>query len=195
MYRRYFKRIFDLLFAAVGIVIVVIPAVIIAITIKFTSEGNVFFTQQRFGINSKPFLLIKFRTMFSDAPVIANKDIQDITALTTKVGNFLRQTSLDELPQLINILKGEMSFIGPRPLADTDMKVISLRHQSGADRVLPGISGLAQVNGRNNLSDEDKAEFDFVYAKNITFVGDLRILFATVLNVVSEKDINQSSND
>lgn len=115
--------------------------------------------------------------MTDKAPVKANSEFDDITSYVTPFGMFIRKTSIDELPQLWNVVKGDMSFIGPRPLAKTDEKVLLLRKKNGADMVLPGISGLAQVNGRNNISDEDKAAYDELYAKNLKFTGDVSIFW------------------
>lgn len=120
-------------------------------------------------MNSREFVLFKFRTMTVSAPILANKGFNDMSQYLTTFGKFLRNTSLDEIPQVINILKGEMSFIGPRPLAETDFRVIELRKESGADLVRPGITGLAQMNGRNSLTDDEKAAFDAEYVHNISF--------------------------
>ncbi|MFL2089197.1 sugar transferase [Leuconostoc mesenteroides] len=143
VYRKFVKRLLDLLLAIPMLIILLIPLIIVGIIIKLTSEGPVLFIQERYGRNSKPFALYKFRSMTNKAPVKANSEFEDITSYVTPFGMFIRKTSVDELPQLWNIIKGDMSFIGPRPLAKTDEKVLSLRKQNGADQVLPGISGLA----------------------------------------------------
>ncbi|WP_273706347.1 sugar transferase, partial [Leuconostoc mesenteroides] len=159
------------------------------IYLKLTSEGPLLFIQERYGRNSKPFALYKFRSMTNKAPVKANSEFDDISSYITTFGMFIRKTSVDELPQLWNIIKGDMSFIGPRPLAKTDEKVLSLRKQNGADQVLPGISGLAQVNGRNNLSDEDKAAYDAQYAKAVSVTLDFSIIITTIFIVMKRKDV------
>ncbi|WP_259717424.1 sugar transferase [Weissella confusa] len=139
----------DIIFAILGILIGLVPMVIVAILIKLESSGPVLFKQERYGQNSKKFLIYKFRTMRTDAPILANQNFKDMKKYISPLGAFLRKTSLDELPQLFNVLRGEMSFIGPRPLAKTDMNVIKMRQVNGGDLVRPGITGLAQVNGRN----------------------------------------------
>ncbi|MDI6498964.1 sugar transferase, partial [Leuconostoc suionicum] len=166
-----------------------IPLIIVGIIIKLTSEGPVLFIQKRYGRNSKPFALYKFRSMTNKAPVKANSDFEDITSYVTPFGMLIRKTSVDELPQLWNIIKGDMSFIGPRPLAKTDEKVLSLRKQNGADQVLPGISGLAQVNGRNNLSDEDKAAYDAKYAAHLSFRVDMLLTVETFVSVLKRDGV------
>ena len=122
--------------------------------------------------------------MLDTAPEISNSHFNDIKSYITPLGMFIRSTSIDELPQLWNIIKGDMSFIGPRPLAVTDEKVLSLRKTNGADSVLPGISGLAQVHGRNNITDEDKARYDAIYASKVTFHLDMLIIFKTIFYTV-----------
>ena len=140
-------------------------------------------------MNSKPFTLYKFRSMTDGAPVKANSEFNDITSYITPFGMFIRKTSIDELPQLLNIIKGDMSFIGPRPLAITDEKVLALRKKSGADQVRPGISGLAQVNGRNNITDENKAAYDAKYAGRLSMRLDLILIIETFISVLKHDDI------
>ncbi len=171
------------------LIILLIPLIIVGIIIKLTSEGPVLFIQERYGRNSKPFALYKFRSMTNKAPVKANSEFDDISSYITPFGMFIRKTSIDELPQLWNIIKGDMSFIGPRPLAKTDEKVLSLRKQNGADQVLPGISGLAQVNGRNNLSDEDKAAYDAKYAALLNFRVDMLLTVETFVSVLKRDGV------
>lgn len=189
IYRKVIKRLLDLLLAIPMLIILLIPLIIVGIIIKLTSEGPVLFIQERYGRNSKPFALYKFRSMTNKAPVKANSDFEDITSYVTPFGMFIRKTSIDELPQLWNIIKGDMSFIGPRPLAKTDEKVLSLRKQNGADQVLPGISGLAQVNGRNNLSDEDKAIYDAKYAARLSFRVDTLLTVETFVSVLKRDGV------
>lgn len=184
VYRRFLKRFFDLLLAMFLFIILLLPLVIIALIVKLTSKGPILFIQERYGRNSRPFKLYKFRSMTDSAPQIANSKFTDIQNYITPFGMFIRKTSLDELPQFWNIIKGDMSFIGPRPLAKTDKKVLSLRKQNGADQVLPGISGLAQVNGRNNLSDEDKAAYDAKYAAHLSFRVDMLLTLETFVSVL-----------
>lgn len=190
-YSNFWKRFFDGLFSIILCVILFIPMLFIWVLVRITSSGPGMFSQVRYGKDSVPFLLYKFRTMQVDAPVIANKDFEDIDNYMTPIGNFLRRTSIDELPQLWNIMKGDMSFIGPRPLANTDLDVVQGRHKLGADLVRPGISGLAQVNGRNNISNGDKIKFDFAYAKEVTFLGDLKLILLTMYKVLKKENINK----
>ncbi|MCT3078846.1 sugar transferase [Leuconostoc citreum] len=189
LYRKYIKRFLDLLFAISMAIILLLPLTLVALLVKITSKGPIFFRQERFGQNSKPFVLYKFRSMIYDAPIKSNSEFSDITSYVTPFGMFIRKTSIDELPQLINIIKGDMSFIGPRPLAITDDAVLRLRHMNGADQVKPGISGLAQVSGRNNITDEEKAEFDALYSKKIFFKFDFKLTLATIFLVLKRENI------
>ncbi len=189
LYRKYIKRFLDLLFAISMAIILLLPLTLVALLVKITSKGPIFFRQERFGQNSKPFVLYKFRSMIYDAPIKSNSEFSDITSYVTPFGMFIRKTSIDELPQLINIIKGDMSFIGPRPLAITDDAVLRLRHMNGADQVKPGISGLAQVSGHNNITDEEKAEFDALYSKKIFFKFDFKLTLATIFLVLKRENI------
>jgi len=192
-----FKRIFDVLFALLGLIIASPIMILIAIAIKLDSKGPVFFRQTRSGKNGKPFKMYKFRSM----PV--NNDVHDFSKedVHTKVGKFLRKTSLDELPQLINILKMEVSFIGPRPWI-TDYYENMNDEQRHRYDVLPGITGLAQANGRNTISIFDKINYDLEYVKNYSLFMDIKIIFLTVKAVFSQKGadagkgtINNELND
>ena len=188
-YRNFLKRFLDIIMAiALGIVLIV-PLLFVAILVKLTSKGPIFFKQERFGLNSKPFTLYKFRSMAEGAPIKSNSEFQDITSYVTPFGILIRKTSIDELPQLLNIIKGDMSFIGPRPLANTDEKVLALRKKSGADQVRPGISGLAQVNGRNNISDEEKAMYDTQYVNQLSLENDFKLVVETVFSVLKREGI------
>lgn len=193
IYQKFFKRMLDIIFAILALIGLSIPLIILAIMVKVTSRGPALFVQRRYGINSKPFMMMKFRSMRIDAPEVANQDFMDIEQYYTPIGRVLRFTSLDELPQIFNILTGKMSFIGPRPLADSDYEVVRMRQKSGADQVRPGITGLAQVNGRNNLSNIDKASFDSKYSESISFSKDLEILIQTVLNIIRKDGINSDN--
>ncbi|MCS9984076.1 sugar transferase [Weissella paramesenteroides] len=189
VYRRFIKRFLDVFFAVIMFGILFIPMVIVGIIIKITSKGPVLFIQERYGRNSRPFKLYKFRSMTDQAPERSNSEFDDIKNYVTPFGMFIRKTSIDELPQLCNIIRGDMSFIGPRPLAKTDNKVLSLRKGNGADQVLPGISGLAQVNGRNNLSDEDKAKYDAKYAAYLSFRVDILLIVETFISVLKRDGV------
>ncbi|MHC8518568.1 sugar transferase [Weissella confusa] len=192
VYQKYIKRSLDIIFATFLIILGFVPMVIFAVIIKATSSGPVFFKQERYGLNSKKFLMYKFRSMYSQAPILANQDFNDIDSYVTPIGDFMRKTSIDELPQLWNVLIGDMSFVGPRPLADTDINVITLRKENGADLVRPGMTGLAQVNGRNKLDDIQKAKFDGEYANHLNFKMECYVVFRTFFSVANREGINNS---
>ena len=179
---KYVKRILDLLIAITLFIIFLIPMIIISILIKLDSKGPVLFKQERTGKNGKPFNLYKFRSMAVD------NDVHDFSKQDnhTKVGDILRKTSLDELPQIINILKGEMSFIGPRPWI-TDYYENMTEEQRHRNDVLPGITGLAQAKGRNNITIFDKINYDLEYVKNYSFIQDVKIVFLTIKTVLSKE--------
>lgn len=189
IYRNYVKRILDLFLGVLILFATLIPMVLLALLIRFTTGDAPFFTQIRFGKNGVPFKLYKFRSMSAKAPILSNQDFNNLESYLTPIGRFIRNTSIDELPQLINIIKGEMSFIGPRPLAETDKNVVEMREKLGADSVLPGITGYAQVNGRNNISDQEKAEFDFEYSQSLSFSMDMRIVIKTLFKVLKQEDV------
>lgn len=189
MYGKVIKPILDKVMALTLIVAFSIPMVLIFISVKMSSKGPAVFKQKRFGKDTTQFVLYKFRTMTYEAPILANREFDNLNTYLTPLGKILRESSLDELPQLFNILLGHMSFIGPRPLAETDKTVIDLRQKSGADRVLPGITGLAQVNGRNQISDENKAELDSQYADSVSFVLDMQIIILTLTKVFRKEGI------
>ncbi|MGX7041314.1 sugar transferase [Leuconostoc lactis] len=188
-YRKFLKRFLDFMVAITLGIVLIVPLFFVALLVKLTSKGPIFFKQERFGLNSKPFTLYKFRSMTNGAPVKANSEFKDIMSYITPFGMFIRKTSIDELPQLINIIKGDMSFIGPRPLASTDEEVIALRKKNGADQVRPGISGLAQVNGRNNITDENKAAYDAKYASRLSMRLDIVLIMETLISVIKRDGI------
>ena len=190
MYKGFFKRFFDIVLSFFGIVILALPMFIIAIAVKCDSKGPAIFVQKRFGKNGVPFNFYKFRSMRTEAPHdMATREIHSESYIT-KVGAFLRKTSLDELPQMFCILKGDMSIIGPRPVVLTETDLMEKRMQTGADKVRPGLTGLAQVQMRDKLTDMDlKAQIDGEYAKKITFAKDLKIFWKTVVKVLKRDDI------
>ncbi|HCN55704.1 sugar transferase [Leuconostoc citreum] len=190
LYRKVVKRLIDTTVAIIFGIVLIVPLFIVAILIKLTSKGPIFFKQERYGKNSVPFTLYKFRSMKVLAPEKSNQKFDDMDQYLTTVGRFLRKTSLDELPQLINVIYGEMSLIGPRPLARTDLPVIEARKLSGADQIKPGITGWAQVNGRNNITDAEKSQFDNYYARNISFRLDFKISILTIFHVFLRTGIN-----
>lgn len=173
-----------------GLLVLALPMLIIAIAVKCSSKGPAIFSQKRVGRNGKPFNFYKFRSMRIDAPSdVATREINGEKYIT-KVGAFLRKTSLDELPQLFCILKGNMSIIGPRPVVCSETDLIEKRRETGALAVRPGLTGLAQVRMRDRLTDMAlKAEIDGEYAKKITFWRDLKIFFKTIVVVLREDDV------
>lgn len=185
------KRLIDLFIVFFLLIILCIPMILIAITIKFFDKGPVIFKQERIGKNQKKFICYKFRTMRVDAPkYLSTKEFTDSYKYITPIGRFLRRSSLDELPQLFNVLIGNMSIIGPRPLITSEIEIHRLRREYGVYHLKPGITGLAQICGRDKLSDERKAECDAIYAENISFEVDIKIFFATLLRVIKKEDIH-----
>lgn len=188
MYRCFFKRVFDFLLALIALLCIGWFLVIIAIWLHFANKGaGAFFFQPRPGKNEKIFKVIKFKSM-TDERDADGKLLPDAKRLT-KVGRFVRSTSIDELPQLINVLKGDMSFIGPRPLLIEYLPYYTEREKL-RHTVSPGISGWAQVHGRNTVKWDDRLEYDAYYAEHISFVLDLKIFFMTVVNVLKRKDVS-----
>lgn len=186
------KRVLDCIFALALLIITTPLLLIVALLIKFESKGPVLFRQKRPGKNEKSFEICKFRSMRIETH-INGKLLSDMERMT-KVGAFIRRASIDELPQLINILRGEMSFIGPRPLLVEYLELYD-DDQKRRHLVMPGITGLAQVNGRNNIDWEEKFKYDTYYVDNIGVLLDLKILFLTVYKVIRRKDINNSNSD
>lgn len=188
---KYIKRIFDILSSFLALVVLSPLLLILIVVGAFVMKGNPFFTQQRPGKNEKIFKLIKFRTMTNAKDKDGNL-LPDADRLT-KYGEFLRNTSLDELPELINILKGDMSVIGPRPLLVEYIPRYNA-HQHRRHEVRPGLSGWAQVNGRNTVSWEDKFDMDVEYVDNYNLVMDIKILFMTVFNVLKREGISSDTS-
>ena len=192
MYRHFFKRTFDIILSFFAIIIFALPMAIIAIAVRCDSKGPALFRQKRVGKKKKAFTLLKFRTMRIDAPHDApTHELKDAQNCITKVGRFLRKTSLDEIPQIFNIFVGQMSIIGPRPVLLNQTELIEEREKYGANDIRPGLTGWAQVNGRDILASNDmeKARFDGEYAQKITFGKDFKIFFKTVGQVFRGADI------
>lgn len=191
IYRTTIKRIFDAFFGVLLLICLSPLMLVLAIWIKLDSKGPVLFKQERVGRNGKRFTIYKFRSMSDDAPhQMATSEFDTALSYITRSGQLMRKTSLDELPQLVNVVKGEMSFIGPRPLIPKEEKVLRLRHANGADGVAPGITGLAQVRGRDEVTDVQKANYDGEYANNISFVGDFAILAKTFTDVLQSRGVH-----
>lgn len=176
---------------ALFLLIILFPVfIIIGILIKITSKGPIIFKQERVGKNKKHFMMYKFRTMKLNTPSDKPTNLlNESNKYITKIGKFLRKTSLDELPQLINILFNQMSFIGPRPVLYTEIELIEEREKYFANSVYPGLTGLAQVNGRDTLNYKEKAKFDGIYANKITFLLDLKIFIKTIKIVLTKEGI------
>lgn len=187
LYRKYFKRPLDFILALFGLIILSPVMLVIAILVRINLGSPVIFKQQRPGLNEKIFTMYKFRTMTDERDEDGNL-LPDEKRLTS-FGKFLRSTSLDELPELWNILKGDMSFVGPRPLLVKYLPLYS-DEQRKRHEIRPGLTGLAQINGRNSISWEDKFKFDNLYVKNVTFLGDLTILICTLFQVVLRRGIS-----
>ena len=184
------KRLLDFVLSLIGIVVLMPVFIIIGILIKVDSRGPVIFKQKRYGKNKEPFYIYKFRTMASDAPQnVATKDLNDSKKYITKIGAFLRRTSLDELPQLFNILLGQMTIVGPRPVVLKEENLIIARDLYGANDIKPGITGWAQINGRDLLSIEEKAKLDGYYVENMGFKMDIKCFFKTVKYVLKGEGI------
>ena len=191
IYRTTIKRIFDAFFGVLLLICLSPLMLVLAIWIKLDSKGPVLFKQERVGRNGKRFTIYKFRSMSDDAPhQMATSEFDTALSYITRSGQLMRKTSLDELPQLVNVVKGEMSFIGPRPLIPKEEKVLRLRHANGAESLAPGITGLAQVRGRDELTDTQKANYDGEYASNVTLRGDFSILMGTVLSVLARRGVH-----
>ena len=192
---RFWKRFFDIFASALLLVVLSPLFLVIMLAISADSAEGVIFKQKRAGLYSRPFTLYKFRTMYRSAPRdVATAELMEADRYITPVGRFLRQTSLDELPQLWNVLKGDMSFVGPRPVVLTEQTLLDLRAQWEADRVRPGITGLAQIKGRDELPIYRKALYDRYYARHLSFRLDWRILRYTVRYVLKREGIREGSS-
>jgi O-antigen biosynthesis protein WbqP len=177
------KRIFDLFLGIVIFALLVAPMLLVAITVRLTSEGPALYWSDRAGKNNKIFRMPKFRSMLIDTPTVATHLLGNPDSYLTPIGSFLRRSSLDELPQLISILKGDMSLVGPRPALFNQDDLIALRTEKSVDKLLPGITGWAQVNGRDELSITNKVALDMEYLNRQSFWFDIKILWMTFLKV------------
>lgn len=183
------KLIFDLTAAVLLLVLLSVPLAIIAVMVKLTSPGPVLYWSDRVGINNSIFRMPKFRTMRVDTPAVATHLMKNPGKYLTSIGFFLRKFSLDELPQLYSILKGDISFVGPRPALYNQDDLIKLRTEKGIHKIIPGITGWAQVNGRDELPIPIKVEFDEYYLKNRSFLFDFKILLKTIVKVVKREGV------
>lgn len=192
----FFKRIFDIIVSVIFLLFFWLPMLIIAIIIKCDSKGSAFFTQRRLGKNRKEFTLYKFRSMTTTAPKdMPTHELQHADAYITKVGKFIRRTSIDELPQFLNILKGDMSLIGPRPALYNQIDLADERDKYDANSVRPGLTGWAQINGRDDVDIPVKAKMDGEYVKNRSFWFDLKILFGSFGAIISGRNITEGMRE
>lgn len=193
MYKNCFKRLIDFTLALVGLICVSPILLVVTVLLHFANKGaGAFFFQERPGLNGKVFKIVKFKTMTDERD--ANGELLPDAQRFTKIGRYVRSTSIDELPQLVNVLKGEMSLIGPRPLLVQYLPLYS-KEQFRRHEVRPGITGWAQVNGRNHCKLSKKFEYDVWYVDHCTFMTDLKIIYMTIANVFRGKDVGEGSND
>ncbi len=184
------KRIFDSLLVIIIIILLVVPIILTAIAVRITSKGSVLYWSDRIGRNNEIFKMPKFRSMLIDTPDVATHLLNNPDSHLSPIGGFLRRSSLDELPQLFSVLKGNMSFVGPRPALYNQDDLISLRSEKGVDKLLPGITGWAQVNGRDELSIPEKVALDVKYLNRQSFWFDMKILWMTFLKVINRDGVS-----
>lgn len=190
MYRKYIKRIIDFTISLLAMIILWPVFLLIAVLIKLDSKGPVLFKQKRVGKNKKHFYILKFRTMRTDTPKdMPTHMLKNPEVFITRVGKFLRKTSLDELPQIINILKGEMSIIGPRPALWNQYDLIEERDKYGANDIYPGLTGWAQINGRDELPIDIKAKYDGEYVERMSLGFDVKCFFGTIISVIKSDGV------
>ena len=185
-----FKRFLDILFVIITLVILSIPIIIISLLVFSSSKRPILFWSDRVGIYNSIFKMPKFRTMKINTPPLATHLLSSSDKYVTKVGSFLRKISLDELPQLWSILKGDMTFVGPRQALFNQYDLIELRKKNGVDILKPGITGWAQINGRDNITIEEKVNLDIYYLKNKSFFLDFKIIILTLIKVIIKDGIS-----
>lgn len=185
-----YKRIFDLLFASAGGFVLLPLIIVVWLFVHLTSPGPALYWSERIGKGNKSFQMPKFRSMRIDTPTVATHLLDDPSWWLTPIGAFLRRSSLDELPQLWSILRGDMSLVGPRPALYNQYDLIEMRTKAGVHGLTPGLTGLAQINGRDELSLEEKTKLDVMYLKKQSFIFDLKILWATAIKVVCSDGVS-----
>ncbi len=178
------KRLFDLFFGLIAGIVLFVPIIAVALAVRITSKGSVLYWSDRVGRNNTLFRMPKFRSMRTGTPPVATHLLQDPTFYLTPIGSFLRKSSLDEIPQLWSILVGDMSFVGPRPALFNQDDLIALRTQTGVHELVPGLTGWAQVNGRDELPIPEKVKLDVEYLQRQSFLFDIHILWLTFLKVL-----------
>ena len=184
------KRLFDFVLVIILLTLMMLPMVIISFAVIISSKGPALYWSKRIGINQEIFKMPKFRSMIINTPVIATHLISEVDQFISPIGGFLRRNSLDELPQLFSILKGDMSFVGPRPALFNQQDLIELRELEGINILIPGLTGWAQVNGRDDLSIIEKVKFEVEYMQNQSFWFDMKILWITFLRVIRRRGIS-----
>jgi len=184
------KRAVDLLFCLFLLPVLLVPMLVITILVRLSSKGPALYWSDRVGIHNTIFKMPKFRTMRIDTPAVATHLLSNPDAYLTPIGSFLRKTSLDELPQLWSVLKGDMSFVGPRPALFNQDDLIALRTQKGVHRLVPGITGWAQINGRDDIPIPQKVDFDGYYLVHRSFMFDLKILYLTLMKVIRAENVS-----
>lgn len=184
------KRAFDLIFSTGLLIFFSLPMLLVALIVRMTSPGPAVYWSTRIGRNGKEFRMPKFRSMLTHTPQVATDLLAEPNKYLSPIGAFLRRSSLDELPQLWSVLAGDMSFVGPRPALFNQKELIEMRREFGVDRLRPGLTGWAQVNGRDELSNWAKVQFDLEYMKYQSFSFDLRIIWMTILKVVSQEGVS-----
>lgn len=199
MYRHFFKRLFDFLIALCFMPFIILLILIMAPIIYFTDKGPIFYNANRAGKDGKTFKMYKFRSMYVNSPDLRNADgstfNSDNDPRVTKIGRFMRKTSLDELPQLLNVLLGDMSFVGPRPTLPVKKEWIEAdENRKMRYTVTPGITGYAQAYFRNSITEDEKFKYDAYYAQHINFMLDIKILIETFVSVLQHKNINTEQN-
>ena len=189
------KRCFDLISSLIGIVLFSPILLLLALIIKVTSPGPILFKQRRIGKDNQEFMIYKFRTMRIDTPNIATHLLKNPDQYITPIGKFMRKASLDELPQLFNILKGEMSVVGPRPALYNQYDLIEMRTKVNVHKIKPGLTGIAQVSGRDELELNKKVYFDELYLNKQSFLYDLKLIFLTVIKVFKSEGVVEGSQN
>lgn len=185
----FLKRILDIILVLISAPLTVPLCIVVAILIKLDSPGPAIYWSSRIGRNSKPFAMPKFRSMIIGSPKIGAEDFVEADRYITTVGKFIRKTSLDELPQLLCVLTGEMSLVGPRPLLFIERRILKQRREYGIDRLVPGISGWAQINGRTTVTTDQKVKLDAWYMENRSLMLDIKIIALTIKKVLLRQDI------
>lgn len=189
MYKYFFKRLLDIVLSLLGLLVLAVPMLAIAIAIKIDDPGPAFFKQKRVGKGKKLFWLYKFRSMKVNTPNLPTHLLENPQQYISKVGAFIRKTSIDELPQLFNILRGDMSVIGPRPALYSQEDLIAERDQYGANDIRPGLTGWAQINGRDELEIPVKAKLDGEYVEKLSFGFDIKCFFGTIKSVLKSEGV------